>query len=164
MIQFKFLESQVISIQKKSSSLHAWCERHRHRIFDITILWCISQIVLAFLDRRTSVQQCFISPHAVHPYICSLVQRGAECLQHPDGLLHDPVVAVELWRGRHGGHPLEGAAHRPAGGRRLTRASLGKALSAPSRIFAITWKRRKASTPNFQYLIGHQFDTLSKKT
>ena len=44
----------------------------------------------------------------------------------------------------------------------LTRAPLG-AYPAPSRIFAITWKPRKKSTRNFQYLIGHQFDTLSKK-
>ena len=31
-----------------------------------------------------------------------------------------------------------------------------------SRIFAITWEIRKISPPNFQYLIGHQFDTLSE--
>ena len=40
----------------------------------------------------------------------------------------------------------------------------GGAYSAPppSRIFAITWELRKISPPNFQYLIGHQFDTLSE--
>ena len=43
---------------------------------------------------------------------------------------------------------------RPAGG----------AYSAPppSRIFAITWELRTISPPNFQYLMGHQFDTLSE--
>ena len=30
-----------------------------------------------------------------------------------------------------------------------------------SRIFAITWQIRKISPLNFQYLIGHQFDTMS---
>ena len=42
---------------------------------------------------------------------------------------------------------------RPAGGHILP----------PSRIFAITWKLRKISPPSFQYLIGHEFDTLSEK-
>ena len=32
----------------------------------------------------------------------------------------------------------------------------------PSRIFALTWELRKISPPNFQYLMGHQFDTLSE--
>ena len=35
-------------------------------------------------------------------------------------------------------------------------------IFCPSQIFAITWKLRKISPPNFQYLIGHQFDTLSE--
>ena len=43
----------------------------------------------------------------------------------------------------------------------LTRASLG-AWSAPSRIFAISWKLGKISTLNFRHLIGHQFDTWSE--
>ena len=47
--------------------------------------------------------------------------------------------------------------------RDLTRAPLGGGqILPPSRILAITQELRKISPPNFQYLIGHQFDTLSK--
>ena len=42
---------------------------------------------------------------------------------------------------------------RPAGGHILT----------PSRIFAITSELRKILPQNFQYLIGHQLDTLSEQ-
>ena len=38
----------------------------------------------------------------------------------------------------------------------------GGHILPPSRIFAITWELCKISPPNFQYLIGHQFDTLSE--
>ena len=48
----------------------------------------------------------------------------------------------------------------------IARAPLGGGGGAhilpPSRIFAIFGELRKISPPNFQYLIGHQFDTLSE--
>ena len=55
-----------------------------------------------------------------------------------------------------------GKSRGPAGRGLINPRSAGGAYSAPSRIFAITSELRKIFPRNFQYLIGHQFDTLSE--